>query len=165
MTVTSVAVIGSFRKYNSEIQAVCDEFRGAGLIVTSPQDATVLEPGIPFVRFRKDDADWSDQEIQALALHRIMRADLVYVVAPQGYVGRTTCYEIGRIVQRGRPVYFSAPPNDLPIHVPEESVVPPDTLIAAIRSPAWHPTWLFDQAPQRIVQLERGLLEERYIDG
>jgi hypothetical protein len=46
-------------------------------------------------------------------------------VAPNGYVGRTTCYEIGRLVQAARPVYFSDPPDDLPLFVPQSHVLTP----------------------------------------
>ena len=103
----SVAVIGSFKQHNDQVQRLCAELRSVGVTVTSPQGSNLLQPGIDFVRFGTDDPAWSDPAIQSLAMHRILRAEFVYVLTPGGYIGRTTCYEVGRIVQLGRPIYFS----------------------------------------------------------
>lgn len=117
-----VAVIGSFRKHYAAVREAISTFRAAGWTVTSPSGSEVLEPGIEFVRFETDDASQSDAEVQSVTLARIFDADIVYVVAPAGYVGRTTCYEIGRLIQAGRSVYFSEHPDDLPIRVPSRFV-------------------------------------------
>ena len=61
--------------------------------------------------------------MQSYALPRIMHADAVYVVLPGRYIGRTSSYEVGRIIQAERYVYFSEEPHDLPIRVPKEYVV------------------------------------------
>lgn len=45
------------------------------------------------------------------------------MVAPGGYVGVTTCYELGRAHGRRIPTYFSDVPRDLPIEVPPGSVL------------------------------------------
>jgi hypothetical protein len=116
--VRSVAIIGSFRQRYEHVLQAWQLFTDAGLAVTSPRGDPVIEPGIPFVRFTSDEAEHSDALVQTIALHRIMRADFAYVVAPAGYVGRTTCYEVGRLLQAPRPVYFSEQPNDLPVAVP-----------------------------------------------
>lgn len=155
----SVAVIGSFRQHNSQVQLACGALRSAGFVVTSPQGGEITKEGIPFVRFTSDSADWSDPEIQSLALHRIFRADLVYVVAPNGYLGRTTCYEVGRVVQLGKPIYFSAQPNDLPLLVPNDYIMDIDDLIKNLTTPAWQPTWLFQNYHEMVGVLERQLLD------
>lgn len=120
----SAAVIGSFRQHYGAVLGAVEAFRAAGWHVTSPLGSGIVREGIPFVRFESDDAALDDNAVQALALHRILRADMTYVVAPDGYVGRTTCYEIGRLVQAARPVYFSNPPADLPLLVPSSHVLP-----------------------------------------
>ncbi|GAB1511728.1 hypothetical protein JCM33774_37700 [Actinophytocola sp. KF-1] len=91
----TVAIIGSFRQHYPDVLVAWLEFRDAGWEVTSPLGSQVIEEGIPFVRFRTDEPAWDDPTVQTAALHRILRACLTYVVAPGGYVGRTTCYELG----------------------------------------------------------------------
>ena len=153
----SIAVIGSFKQYNAQIQILCAKFRGAGLFVTSPQGTEVIEQGINFVRFHSDRAESSDAAVQSLALHRILRSDLVYVFVPEGYIGKTTCYEVGRVLQSGIPIYFSQQPLDLPVHVPESFVMNAEILLSRLGDPAWHPEWLYATHDDEVGQLERQL--------
>ncbi|GAA0455291.1 hypothetical protein [Sphingomonas molluscorum] len=124
-----VAVIGSFRQHYDAVLSAIETFRAAGWSVTSPDGSSVLDPAVEFVRFDTDEPDWTDAEIQSITLERIFSADLTYVIAPSGYVGRTTCYEIGRLIQSGRPIYFSEKPEDLPIRVPDRFVATPEQLV------------------------------------
>src|SRR4051794_37329956 len=116
-----IALIGSFREANYPTVRTCIElFVSAGLEIVSPAGTPIIS-GVEFVRFATDPVNLSDAEIQTVTLERIFSADAVYVVTgSKGYVGRTTCYEIGRIVQRTQPIYFSEVPDDLPIQVPLE---------------------------------------------
>jgi hypothetical protein len=162
MPIGSIAVIGSFRQHNAYIQQVCTTIRTAGFIVTSPQGSEIIEDGIPFVRFTSDLAGFCDAAIQSQALHRILRADLVYVVAPDGYVGRTTCYEVGRIIQSRKPIYFSAQPIDLPLIVPESYVANVDDLVGCLRRSDWQPSWLYQHYAEHVGILERELLDGKF---
>lgn len=129
MSVHSVSIIGSFRQFYDDVLRAWRSFTAAGWLITSPRGSSIIRPGIPFVRFVTDPAGWDDATVQTAALHRILRADLTYVVAPAGYLGRTTCYELGRIVQADQPVYFSTRPKDLPIAVPDDHVVGVEDLV------------------------------------
>ena len=60
-----------------------------------------------------------------ITLDKIVAADAVYVYNPKGYVGRTTCYEIGFCFSKRKPIYFYDHPFDLPIPVLEERVLKP----------------------------------------
>jgi len=104
--ISTVAIIGSFRQHYARVQDAWVALSSLGLTVTSPKGTPIREQGIPFVRFMSDPEKWPDDKVQTVALHRIFRAQFVYVVAPEGYVGRTTCYEIGRAIQAQRPIYF-----------------------------------------------------------
>jgi len=161
MGLDTVAVIGSFRQHNDVVQQVCTILRNSGIEVTSPVGANLVEEGIPFVRFSSDNVDWSDPTVQSLALHRILRASLTYVVAPHGYVGRTTCYEIGRLIQAKKPLYFSARPQDLPVLVANEFIVDATELVRLILTTGWTPSWLFRDASGMVDRLERDLLDGR----
>lgn len=157
----TVAVIGSFRQHNDAVQEVCTILRDSGIEVTSPVGSNVVKEGIPFVRFISDNVDWSDPAVQSLALHRILRANLTYVVAPDGYVGQTTCYEIGRVIQAKKPLYFSAHPQDLPVFVANNFIINAIELVRLILTPGWTPSWLFQDGSGLVDHLERDLLDGR----
>lgn len=158
----TVAVIGSFRQhYETAVLPAIRVFRSQGLSVTSPLAHKIEVPGIEFVRFASDRDDHTDAEVQTLALHRILRADFTYVVAPGGYVGRTTCYEIGRVVQARRPVVFSERPQDLPILVPESHIGSPG--VAAQLAVAGKLKELHHDAPAGISEWEHKLLVGDYL--
>jgi hypothetical protein len=130
----TAAIIGSFRQFYEQILEAWQTISAGGITITSPLGSRIIKAGVPFVRFESDDKAWDDATIQTLALHRILRADLVYVVAPAGYVGRTTCYEIGRVIQAGKAIYFSEAPHDLPVRVNADRIITPAQLAAlAIR--------------------------------
>jgi hypothetical protein len=133
-TAESVSVIGSFKQKYNEVLDDWSTFTDAGLIIRSPKGAPVIEPGIDFVRFESDDPAFTDAQTQQIALHRILGSDFVYTVAPKGYVGRTTCFEIGRIVQANVPIYFSEQPQDLPIEIPDDHVVSAVELVERFKS-------------------------------
>ncbi|WP_410628114.1 hypothetical protein [Amycolatopsis sp. cmx-8-4] len=128
-TTPTAAIIGSFRQFYKDILNARQTIIDGRIAVTSPLGAPIIEQGIPFVRFQTDEKDLTDAEIQTLALHRILRADFVYAVTPSGYVGRTTCYEIGRIIQAGKPIYFSEAPADLPLRIKPGHIVTPSQLV------------------------------------
>jgi hypothetical protein len=123
----SVAVIGSFRHYFTEVAVAAEAFLEAGVHVLSPSVTAVhrpniINPGAEFVRFDIDPQSSSDAELQEVTNRRILAADFVFVVAPGGYVGRTTCYELGQAALAGIPVFFSEDVRDLPICVPASAI-------------------------------------------
>jgi hypothetical protein len=158
----TVAVIGSFKQHNISVQAVCAELRGAAIEVTSPVGKDLLQEGIDFVRFESDPKTWDDASIQSLALHRIFRAELVYVVLPGGYIGRTTCYEVGRVIQRKQPIYFSDRPLDLPLFVPDDHIVSPAELSSYLQNPGWTAEWLYQSPVDRAEILECELVAGKF---
>jgi|SRR5579859_195514 len=157
-----IAIIGSFRQNYKEILEAWTVFTEAGLEVTSPKGSPIIGEGIPFVRFQTDALNLNDNDIQSLALHRILRAHLTYVVAPRGYIGNTTSYEIGRVIQAGHALYFSETPKDLPIHVPSSHVIQPKALMALLSASEWQPGWIYDESNNENYQLERELLDGIY---
>ena len=90
--------------------------------------------GDPFCTgLKSDPEDSSDAEVQTIALHRIPSADAGLCSSPgRRCVGKTTCYEIGRIIHSRRPLYFSEHPDDLPLHVPDLHVVDSITLAQGV---------------------------------
>lgn len=121
-----VAIIGSFRKYYKEILNLIKLFKNEGLYVWSPKESEICNSIEDFVVFKSDNPKYTPAEIQMITLERILRADAIYVYNPDGYLGRTTCYEIGFCLSRCKPVYYYEKPQDLPIPILENNIVEPE---------------------------------------
>lgn len=151
----SLALIGSFRKHYNEVLSAANIFEDHGWHIKSPKCTPVSFEG-KFVRFESDNEALTDAEIQSVTLRNIFGADLVYVVNPGGYIGRTTCYEIGRIIQRRQPIYFLEHPNDLPVEIPVWAVSSPRELVSSSQS-YLKPRWLYDGTNSFLAEIERAL--------
>lgn len=68
------------------------------------------------------------EEIQLMVFHRMYQSDFIYVWNPNGYIGKTTSYEIGRACEKGIPIYYKEEPEDIPLCIPENSVLSPKEL-------------------------------------
>ncbi len=130
----AVSVIGSFRKHYDEAKKAAFVFDRANLAVLSPPVSSIVNHGADFVRFETDLPAMSDRDIQDATFEKLFRSDAIYVVAPDGYIGNTTNYELGRLHGRGIPIYFSDVPRDFPVHVDDSQVVTPDELTELILS-------------------------------
>lgn len=118
-----VAIIGSFQKYYQEICEVIKILKENNLYVISPSGAKITGKIDDFVIFKTDCSAYTPAEIQMITLEKIMKADAVYVYNPNGYIGKTTSYEIGFCFSRKKPVYFYKPPQDLPIPINDEKQI------------------------------------------
>lgn len=131
----TVAIIGSFQKYYGKILDIIKYFKNCGLYVISPKESFVCGRKEGFVLFDSDQKNLSPTDIQMITLNKIINADVVYVYNPGGYVGRTTCYEIGFCFSKKKPIYFLEPPDDLPIPVlKNEQILKPKELVNCILS-------------------------------
>jgi nucleoside 2-deoxyribosyltransferase len=119
----SVAIIGSFQKYYNDILDLIKLFKNTGLHVLSPKESYINRRIDDFVIFKSDNQEYSPEEIQMITLNKIISADCVYVYNPNGYVGKTTCYEIGFCFAKKKPVFFFDNPIDLPIPVLKQKQV------------------------------------------
>lgn len=158
------SIIGSFRQYYERVVDVIDLFETIGIHVLSPKRSSVVDPNEWFVRLQTDKPEFDPAQIQLIALHRILRSVFVYVVAPDGYVGKTTCYEIGRIHERNVPLYFSERPLDLPIAVASSSVIAPEELAAYVKREGALPPIECAEIPALIRQLERDLRSGPFVE-
>lgn len=154
----SVAILGSFRRHYEQVLQAREIFQANGITVNTPLGNPVLDENALFVRFDEEFEGEDDPTVQSYALHRIMRADAVYVVLPGRYIGRTSSYEVGRIIQAERYVYFSEEPHDLPIRVPKEYVVGAEQLANIILGKNGKLGSLHAEGEDRCSILERRLL-------
>ena len=121
-TPITTSLIGSFRKHFGAVGAIMQQFENAGIHVLSPKAPDIIDPKVDFVILSTDNPTRSEEETELIALHRILRSSFVYACNPDGCVGRTTCYGIGRVVERRVPVFFHDTPRDLPILLPRNAV-------------------------------------------
>lgn len=119
----SVSIIGSFRKHWLDIVAARSMFTVMGYDVLTPIGEAELDGNLEFVRLTTNDSEMSNEKIEADVLSKLERSDLVYVVAPKGYVGRTTAMEIGWSKQSESMIYYSERPKDLPIIVFDSEII------------------------------------------
>jgi hypothetical protein len=162
MGVSRIAIIGSFRQHYEKVIQALEVFQSINVEITTPKGSNIIKKGISFVRFESDDKEWTDEMVQVVALHRILRADITFVVAPEGYVGRTTCYEIGRIIQAQKPIYFSEMPKDLPICIPDSNISSAINLSKQIESGTFKPMRLYGNTTSKLERLEMDLINGKY---
>lgn len=138
MNTKRIAIIGSFQRTDNYvlIQKIIALFKKVGLTVVSPTGALVTENREGFIVFESDNNMLTNEKIQHDTLEKIFSAHIVYVVNINGYVGKTTCYEIGRVLERKIPLYFYSYPKDLPLCVTEDFIVSPDELVKIIYNSA-----------------------------
>lgn len=126
-------IIGSFRKYYADILKVIESFEESNHIILSPKYSSISRNEDGFVILESDADGLSHIDIQTMVFHRAFRSDFVYVWNPNGYVGKTTSYEIGRLIERKIPLYYKEYPVDVPIYVPTGSVITVSDLIEYVR--------------------------------
>ena len=117
------SIIGSFRKYYDEIVDCITFLELNNQIILSPKKSMIVDDRDGFVILDSDDKHYSDLDIQTIVFHRLFRSDYVYVWNPNGYIGKTTCYEIGRVTEHNIPIYYLEYPKDIPLYVTEGSVI------------------------------------------
>ena len=127
-----ISIIGSFQKYYEEIKQTIILFIKNHIEVLSPKVSVITHSIEDFVIFASDNQELTPPEIQTDTLNRILKSDIVYVYNPKGYIGRTTCYEIGVIRTTTIPLFFLEHPNDLPILVHDCEIMNPSKLIYSL---------------------------------
>ena len=119
----TIGLIGSFRKNFSEIVALKQYFENNNLRVNNPIGNNLTKQDCLFVRCNEDNENEDDAMIQTRAIARLFKCDLVYVFVKDCFIGKTTCYEVGRLLQRGIPLYFSEKPDDFPLYIPSKRII------------------------------------------
>lgn len=135
-------IIGSFRKYYDDIISIIRLFEENGHEILSPKISCIDRDEDGFVILKSDNVNYSHVDIQTLVFHRVFQSDFVYVWNPNGYVGRTTCYELGRIIERNVPIYYKEVPKDVPIYIPRGSVISVEEFIEYLNSKNKLPKYL-----------------------
>jgi nucleoside 2-deoxyribosyltransferase len=62
-------------------------------------------------------------------LKKVDDADIVYVVNPQGYVGKSICFDLGYAYAKKKSIFVMNPVDDPPIMNLTNGVLPPKALV------------------------------------
>ena len=108
----TATVSGSFRQAMAAVQDAVYTLTDAGVQVLSPADPRVVDQFGDFL-FVASDRVRAINLVQDRHLAAIQESDLVWLVAPEGYIGLSGAMEIGHAVAAGTPVYCSEVPTDL----------------------------------------------------
>lgn len=163
-TELTCSIIGSFRKHYSEVVSLIESLEACHVNILSPKRSSIVNRQEWFVRLQTDNPVHEPVEIQLIALHRILRSNFVYVLCPEGYIGKTTCYEIGRIHERGMPLYFSEYPEDLPIVVAASAIINPERLVEYLVQHKRPPPIVVTEIPELVRELQLRLQRGEYVE-
>jgi hypothetical protein len=105
---------------------VCGSFSFADKI--EQLETRLNEEGIPYISSKSVDA----RGITA-CLEKIDNSDAVYVVNPEGYVGRSVCLDIGYAYARNKPIFVMHSVDDPPLMKLVDGTLSFDELISFLR--------------------------------
>lgn len=112
-----VTICGSFRKFPETLESALQEFKDYNIEVLSPRSAMILDDLDGFVTLRGDvvegidrlSSDYLPKAMRAIEnshLSAIRRSDAVWLIAPGGYIGLSTSFEIGWALAHCVPVFY-----------------------------------------------------------
>lgn len=88
-------IIGSFRKHINLVNYIVNLFKKNQIEVLSPETCNVINPDDNFVLFDYDPPILNEGEIQTIVLKKMHIVDFVYLINPEGYLGKSAAFEIG----------------------------------------------------------------------
>src|ERR1035437_3106499 len=108
----SAAVSGSFHRHMAVITAAVQQLASLSIRVLSPADPRVVANQGEFL-FVASDRVRSVRLVQKRHLGSIPRADFLWLVCPDGYVGQSASMEVGFAAAAGVPIFSTHAPSDL----------------------------------------------------
>ena len=107
-----VVIVGSYRKFYKEVVKKIEEFEDEGINVLMPAKSTIINYGDEFIKF-EGDQNIPIKLIEMNFLESVKKADFIYVVNPNGYVGVSAAFEMGFAYSIGKPIYCMEKPADV----------------------------------------------------
>lgn len=115
---------GSFRQHFAQIREASELFRAAGVEVVAPSLGEFVGAEDGFLRFAGEEGI-DRRVIELKYLHHVKRLGkngFSYFCVPEGYIGKTTSYELGIAQVTNIPCFFSETPFDHPVYAPKSSI-------------------------------------------
>lgn len=127
---------GSFGQHFDAIQAARKLFTAAGIAVLAPAGGELTDETDGFLRFEHE-ADEDPRLIELRYLHTMRtlgQYGFSYFVCPDGYIGKSTAYELGIAQAMNITCFFSHQLADHPAYQPHNSIWSPEDLIEHVRN-------------------------------
>lgn len=126
---------GSFRKHFDLIKETHRIFTEAGIEVLAPRmaDITSFEKGFAFLAGEENN---DPRMVELLYLHHLKRLGengFSYFVNPEGYVGKSTSYELGIAQTTNVRCFFLSLPQDHPVYVYKNAIWKPEDITSFIQ--------------------------------
>ena len=151
---------GSFSKHFSLIKQAKTSFEAAGIAVLAPKTGEPISNNNGFALF-EDERQQDPRLVELLYLHNLKKlgADsFSYFVVPDGYIGKSTSYELGIAQLTNTRCFFSHKLVDHPAYQHRGSIVSSTTLADYIRQHETLPPPAIKRSEARIHQLWQDLL-------
>ncbi len=127
---------GSFSKHFAEIKKASAVFTRAGIEVLAPKDGELTSSQDGFALF-EDEKDQDPRLVELLYLHNLKKLGtngFSYFVNPEGYIGKSTSYELGIAQLTNTRCFFAHGLLDHPAYVQKHSIWSADALADYILS-------------------------------
>lgn len=135
-------------------------FSSASIEVVAPELSAITGTRDGFVHLAADQSE-DPRLVELLYLHHLKRlgpGGFSYFVDPQGYIGKSTSYELGIAQLSNVRCFFMAPPQDHPAYVHTNSVWSPESLAEYVVENGALPAPAIHRDEQRIHQLWEDLM-------
>jgi NTP pyrophosphatase (non-canonical NTP hydrolase) len=106
-----IVLCGTFRKDIEGLRRSFEQLKDLGFNVLSPSNLDIVKETNGFVYMRGEETQAADR-LELRHLDAIERARLVWLHAPEGYVGPTAALELGFARASGIPVFATSAPLD-----------------------------------------------------
>jgi len=126
---------GSFRKHFKEMVAAHKLFSGAGIEVLAPELSEIKKIEDGFAVLASDPQDADPRLIELLYLRNLKRLGangFSYFLNPEGYIGKSSSYELGIAQISNVRCFFSEKAKDHPAYLHKNSAWKPEDLVAFI---------------------------------
>lgn len=131
MTKFRCVIHGSFSKHFDEIQRVHKLFTQNGIEVLAPKNSELITQTNGFALF-EDEANLDPRLVELQYLHKIKQLGsegFSYFVNPDGYIGKSTSYELGIAQLTNIRCFFMEHPVDHPAYIHKNALLSPENLV------------------------------------
>ncbi len=119
-----IVLAGSYRKYLKEVCDIKKNLEDSGYMVLEPSCGEVINQGSEFIVMKdnvssgkKEITEEDMMKIEEKFLNSLRKADIVYVINKNGYIGLSAAMEIGFANAIKKPVYCLEEPSDYGLKV------------------------------------------------
>jgi NTP pyrophosphatase (non-canonical NTP hydrolase) len=128
-----VVICGTFRKDVEGLRRLFGQLKDLGFNVLSPSNVDIVREDQGFVYMQGEETE-TPEILELRHLEKIQRSRLIWLHAPDGYVGPTAALELGFARASGIPVFSTAQISDLAFSAFVTVVASPEDVLLLISS-------------------------------